>query len=325
MKTRQLGITDLHLTEIGLGTWAIGGGDWQYGWGPQDEKDSIRTIHEALDLGINWIDTAPAYGLGLSEEIVGTVLKERSDSPIVATKCSLTWGKERQISNVLKTDSIRREVEDSLRRLQVDVIDLYQIHWPNPEEDIEEAWTTLAELQGEGKIRYPGVCNFHKFHLRQAMGIHQVASLQPPYSMLDRRVEQQILEECLRCNIGVVVYSPMQRGMLTGKITRERLANMDESDYRTRTQMFKEPELTYHLRFVDQMSRLAEELGRTPAQLAIAWTLRRPEVTSAIVGSRRPGQAVETAKAAGWDPGEDVWKTIDTYLKEHNDSIGRLI
>lgn len=318
MKKRQLGITDLQLTEIGLGTWAIGGADWQFGWGPQDDRDSIRTIHEALDLGINWIDTAPAYGLGHSEEIVGRAVAERRERPLIATKCSLVWGRDRTIQNVLKRDSFRREVEDSLRRLKVDVIDLYQIHWPNPDADIEAAWTTLAELQGEGKIRFPAVCNFSSAQMRRAQAIHPVASLQPPYSMLQRQIEHEILPYCKDHGIGVVVYSPMQRGLLTGKITPERMARMDPSDYRTRSPMFREPELPLHLAFVEKLSALAAELGRTPAQLAIAWTLRRSEVTAAIVGSRRPGQAAETVPAAGYDPGEDVWNRVDEWLMEHD-------
>ncbi|HPQ41110.1 MAG TPA: aldo/keto reductase [bacterium] len=318
MKTRQLGKTDLHLTEIGLGTWAIGGADWQFGWGPQDDRDSIRTIHEALDLGINWIDTAPAYGLGHSEEIVGRVIAERREKPLIATKCSLVWGKERTIQNVLKAGSIRREIEASLRRLKVDVIDLCQIHWPNPDADIEEAWTTLAELREEGKIRYPAVCNFSSAQIRRALAIHPVASLQPPYSMLQRGIEHEILPYCADHGIGVVVYSPMQRGLLTGAITPERMARMDASDYRTRSPMFREPELSLHLEFVTKLRNLAEELGRTPAQLAIAWTLRRGEVTAAIVGSRRPGQISETAPAAGWDPGAAVWHQIEEWLIVHD-------
>lgn len=317
METRQLGRSDLHLTTIGLGTWAIGG-PWAFGWGPQDDQASVRAIHQALDLGINWIDTAAVYGLGHAEEIVARALTDRPGQVLVATKCGLRWRQDGSIYGSLAAQSVRQEVEDSLRRLGVETIDLYQIHWPNPDADIEAAWTTLAELQGEGKIRFPAVCNFSSAQMRRAQAIHPVASLQPPYSMLQRQIEHEILPYCKDHGIGVVVYSPMQRGLLTGKITPERMARMDPSDYRTRSPMFREPELPLHLAFVEKLSALAAELGRTPAQLAIAWTLRRSEVTAAIVGSRRPGQAAETVPAAGYDPGEDVWNRVDEWLMEHD-------
>ncbi len=299
MRTRQLGFTDLHLTTIGLGTWAIGG-PWEYGWGPQEDELSVATIHRALDLGINWIDTAPAYGLGHSEEIVGKVVAGRREDVYVATKCGLVWQKpsDRKVTSRLKASSVRREAEDSLRRLQVDVIDLYQIHWPNPDDDIEEAWEEIARLVEEGKVRYAGVSNFSVDQIRRVSKIHPVASLQPPYSMLERGVENELLDYCLQNEIGVVAYSPMQAGLLTGKFTRQRLAALPPDDWRRKNDHFKEPRFSANLKLVDKLEVLADRSGRTLAELAISWVLRRPEVTSAIVGARRPDQIEGTFQAA---------------------------
>ncbi|MFQ5814623.1 MAG: aldo/keto reductase, partial [Anaerolineae bacterium] len=286
MQTRKLGWTSLNLSTIGLGTWAIGGGGWKYSWGPQDDRESISTIWRALEKGINWVDTAPVYGLGHSEEVVGKAIKELRDKPIVATKCSRVWDKDGSISGCLKKESIRSEVEASLRRLKIDVIDLYQIHWPDPDEDIEEAWGTMADLIKEGKVHYAGVSNFSVEQLKRIQPIRPVASLQPPYSMLERGIEEELLHYCSANNIGVIVYSPMQKGLLTGTFTGERMQNLPKDDHRREDPHFQEPELTANLKLVEGLRSIAKKSGRTLAQLAIAWVLRRSEVTAAIVGAR---------------------------------------
>ena len=299
MKTRKLGSSDLHLTTIGLGTWAIGG-PWQYGWGPQDDQESILTIRRALELGINWIDTAPAYGLGHSEEVVSQAIQGLAEKPIIATKCGRAWRENGRLYGNLKRDGIRAETEASLRRLKLDTIDLYQIHWPEPDEDLEEGWAAIADLVKEGKLRYAGVCNFSVEQLKRIQPIHPVASSQPPYSMLARGVEAEHLAYCAANNIGVIAYSPMQKGLLTGKVTREWVQNLEETDHRRRDPNFQEPRLSANLETVDGLRTIAEKRGKTVAQLAIAWVLRRPEVTAAIVGARRPYQIEETALAAEW-------------------------
>ncbi|MCD6257929.1 aldo/keto reductase [Candidatus Aerophobetes bacterium] len=317
METKKLGYTDLNLTRIGLGTWAIGGGNWKYGWGPQDDKESIAAIHRALELGINWIDTAAIYGLGHSEEIVGEAIKGLTHKPIIATKCGRVWDKDGNIYGYLKKDGIRSEVEASLKRLKIDVIDLYQIHWPDPDEDIEEGWGTIADLIREGKIRYAGVCNFSVEQLKRIQPIHPVASLQPPYSILVRDVENELLEYCSKNNIGVIVYSPMQKGLLTGKFTRERVENLPLNDHRRNDPLFQEPKLSVNLELVEKLRSIAQKRGKTVAQLAIAWVLRRPEVTAAIVGARHPHQIEETAVAGDWVlPKEDI-AAIDKLLKKY--------
>lgn len=297
MQTRQLGWTDLNLSTIGLGTWALGGGGWEFGWGSQDDKESIATIRHALELGINWIDTAPVYGLGRSEEVVGKAIKGLRDQPLIATKCGLIWDEEGRISSCLKKESIRSEVEASLRRLKVDAIDLYQIHWPTSDRDVEEAWCTIAELIEEGKVRYAGVSNFSVEQLKRILRIHPVASLQPPYSMLEQGIEEELLDYCSANDIGVIVYSPMQKGLLTGKVTREWVGNLPQDDHRREDPHFQEPELSANLELVEGLRSIAEESGVTVAQLAIAWVLRRPEITAAIVGARRPSQIEETVVA----------------------------
>jgi aryl-alcohol dehydrogenase-like predicted oxidoreductase len=307
MKTRKLGWTGLNLSVIGLGTWAIGGGGWTWSWGPQDDRESIATISRALEMGVNWIDTAALYGLGHSEEIVGNAIEGSRDKPIVATKCGLVWDKNGNISNSLKGESIRSEVEASLKRLKVDVIDLYQIHWPIPDEDIEEAWRTIADLVDEGKVRYAGVSNFSVEQLERIQDIHPVASLQPPYSMLRREAEDELLGFCAENDIGVIVYSPMERGLLTGKFSRERVQNLPGDDHRGKDARFQEPELSANLELVGGLRDIAEKRGKTVAQLAIAWVLRRPEVTAAIVGARHPYQIEETIAAGDWAlSGEDI-------------------
>jgi aryl-alcohol dehydrogenase-like predicted oxidoreductase len=300
MKTKKLGWTELELTTIGLGTWAIGGGGWAYAWGPQDDQASIQAIHRALDLGINWIDTAAAYGLGHAEEIVGQAVAGLRQRPLIATKCGRSWNDKGQLVPSLKRKVILAEVEASLRRLKLDVIDLYQVHWPEPDADIEEAWTAIAECVKAGKIRYAGVSNFSVAQLQRVQPIHPVASLQPPYSMLARRAEQELLPYCAAQRIGVVAYSPMQKGLLTGKITRDRVRQLPPDDHRRRDSEFQEPLLSANLQLVEDLQSLASKHGRTVAQLAIAWVLRRPDVTSAIVGARHPSQVEEIVGAADW-------------------------
>jgi aryl-alcohol dehydrogenase-like predicted oxidoreductase len=323
MQTRKLGYTDLNLTTVGLGTWAIGGGGWQWSWGSQDDTDSIAALQRGLDLGINWIDTAAAYGLGHSEEIVGKAIAGRRDKVTVATKCSLVWEEgSNDLSARLKADSVRREAEASLRRLKVDVIDLYQIHWPNPDEDIEEGWEVIARLIQEGKVRFGGVSNFKLEQLKRVQAIHPVASLQPPYSMLEREVERQLLPYCAAKNIGVIVYSPMQTGLLTGKFTRDRIASLPEDDWRKeRNPHFQEPALSANLALVERLRPIAERHGRSVAQLAIAWVLRRPEVTAAIVGVRRPAHIEETGGAGDWNLSPEVIAEIDGLLAERERTL----
>ena len=324
MKTRRLGNTDLELTTIGLGTFAIGGPDWPAGWGPQDDNDSIAAIRRALELGINWIDTAPVYGLGKAEEIVRKALKGLSVKPIIATKLGLVWDENRNITNILKKKSVQREVEASLERLGIDVIDLYQIHWPNPDEDLEEAWTTLAKLVEEGKVRYIGVSNCSTSQMERLQSIHPVASLQPPYSMIIRDVEEEILPYCGSKNIGVIPYSPMQRGLLTGKYTKESVKNLDRKDHRLREPYFQEPELSVNLRFVGRLRPIAEKNSKTLAQLAIAWVLRRTEVTAAIVGARTPFQIEAITGNGDWVLDNEDIRTIDGLLKERDREIRAL-
>lgn len=313
MRTRRLGTSDLELTTVGFGAWAIGG-EWEFGWGPQDDQQSIRSIHEALDLGINWIDTAAIYGKGHSEEVVARALADRSGEVIIATKCSLRWREDGTIYNSLRAGSVREEVEHSLRRLQVETIDLYQIHWPNPPGEIEEGWSTIADLIGEGKIRYAGVSNFNVSQLRRAQALHPVTSLQPPYSMVNRAVEAKLLPHCAEHEIGVVAYSPIQCGLLTGAFDRARLEGLPAGDWRRKDRFFREPAFSRILEQVARLEPVAEETGHTVAQLAIAWVLRRPEVTSAIVGARRPGQIVETAAASDWELDEDTLARVEAIL-----------
>jgi aryl-alcohol dehydrogenase-like predicted oxidoreductase len=298
MHKRQLGNSDLAITPLGIGAWAMGGGGWQFAWGPQDDNASIAAIHAALEAGINWIDTAAVYGLGHSEEIVARALEGVSPKPYVFTKCERVWDEEGRVGGSLKAASVRRECEDSLRRLRVDIIDLYQIHWPQPEEDIEEGWTEMARLKEEGKVRWIGVSNFSAAQMRRARAIAPVTSLQPPYSILSREIEEEELPYCQAENIGVLAYSPMKSGLLTGKMTRERIAAMPDDDFRRRTPNFQEPKLTRNLELVELLRRIGARHGRNPGEVAIAWVLRRPEVTAAIVGMRSAEQAREMMGAA---------------------------
>jgi aryl-alcohol dehydrogenase-like predicted oxidoreductase len=297
MEKRQLGNSDLEITPIGLGAWAIGGGGWEFGWGPQDDKSSVAAIHEGLDRGINWIDTAAAYGLGHSEEVVARALQGRSKRPYVFTKCSLVWNERGEIGHSLKAASIRHECEQSLRRLKLDTIDLYQIHWPNPDEDIEEAWTELARLKEEGKVRYLGVSNFDEKQMERALSIAPITSLQPPYSLLARQIEGEILPFAARQNIGVIVYSPMYSGLLSGKMTRGRAARFPVDDWRRRNRNFQEPLLSYNLRLVEFLREIGLRHDVTAGEVAIAWTLQNPAVTAAIVGVRNPDQVLGIIEA----------------------------
>lgn len=300
MQTRRLGPTDLEITRLGFGAWAIGGNGWAFGWGPQDDSDSVAAIHEALDCGVNWIDTAAVYGLGRSEEVVARALAGMAKRPYVFTKCERNWNEERQIVKCLKADSIRQECENSLRRLRVDVIDLYQIHWPEPDEDVEEGWTTLAALQKEGKVRWIGVSNFNESQLKRAAAIAPVASLQPPYSLVNRSIEAEILPECRRQGCGVIVYSPMASGLLTGTMTRERIASLPADDWRRNNKNYQEPLLGKNLELVETLRSIGAAHGGPAGAAAIAWTLQHPDVTGAIVGARRAGQFREIAQAAEW-------------------------
>ena len=320
MQMRKLGYTDLKLTTVGLGTWAMGG-PWQFGWGPQDDDEAIAAILASLETGINWIDTAPVYGLGHSEELIGKALKQTSQKPIVATKCSLLWNDKKEKVSCLKAQSIRQECHASLGRLGVETIDLYQIHWPEPEEDIVQAWEEMARLVKEGKIRYLGVSNFNVEQTKRLQEIHPVASLQPPYSMLHREVEDELLAYCAQNDIGVVAYSPMQRGLLTGKFSPERLANLPLDDHRRKNPDFHEPQFTATLELVEQLKPIAERNGKTLAQLSISWVLRRSEVTAAIVGARKPEQILETAPASDWDLNEEDIDQIEQLLAEHQAKI----
>lgn len=316
MRTRTLGACGLQLTTIGFGAWAIGGGGWAFGWGPQDDDESIAAIRRGLDLGINWIDTAAVYGLGHSEEVVARAIDGRRHEVIVATKCGLVWNAgETTPFGRLKAESIRAEVEDSLRRLRTDHIDLYQIHWPNPAEDIEEAWGEIARLVQAGKILHAGVSNFNVEQLERARAIHPIASLQPPYSLLNRNAEAELLPYCKAYGIGVVVYSPMQAGILSGAFTRERMLSLPADDWRRNTRQYQEPLLSQNLEFVERLRGIASKHRWTVGQLAIAWVLRRVEVTSAIVGARRPSQITETSAAAEIDLSSDVVSEINALLR----------
>lgn len=294
MKTQKLGDSDLEITSVGLGTYAIGGSGWKFAWGPQDDAQSMAAIRHAVESGINWIDTAPVYGFGHAEEIVARAIEGLPRRPFIFTKCSMVWDAEGQISNVLKSQSIRREVEDSLKRLRVEVIDLMQIHWPRAQADIEEAWQALADLKQAGKVRYIGVSNFDVAQLERARKIAPITSLQPPYSMLNRGIEGELLPYAAKHGIGVLAYAPMQSGLLSGKMTRERVQNLPADDWRGDSTYFQEPELSRNLAVADTLAEIAGELTSAGAkpftvpEVAIAWVLQQRGVTAAIVGARRP-------------------------------------
>lgn len=290
MQTRRLGNSDLQITSIGIGAWAMGGPGWAFSWGAQDDSDSIAAIRKAVALGVNWIDTAAVYGLGHSEEVVAKALEGVSPRPYVFTKCARVWNEKREIGKRLKAWSVREECEASLRRLKADCIDLYQVHWPEPDEDLEEGWSTLAALRKEGKVRWIGVSNFNVAQMKRAAGIAPLTSLQPPYSMVSREAETEILPYAGENNIGVIVYSPMKAGLLTGAMTRERALNLPPDDWRSRNPAFQEPNLSRNLDLVETLRAIGAGHGRTPGEVAIAWCLRRPDVTGAIAGMRNPDQ-----------------------------------
>jgi aryl-alcohol dehydrogenase-like predicted oxidoreductase len=299
LRTSPLGQTGLEISRVGFGAWAIGGGGWEFGWGPQQDDESIAAIHRALELGVNWIDTAAAYGFGRSEEIVGRALRGLPGRPYVFTKSSLLDDGTRHVRHVLKRDSILREAEDSLQRLGVDAIDLYQIHWPNPDEDIEEGWAAMATLKERGLVRHIGVSNFDSGQLRRIQSIAPVETLQPPYSLIDRAAEAEVLPFAEHAGIGVIVYSPMGSGLLTGAITRDRIAAMPDDDWRKTDPRFTEPEVSRHLALAARLRTVADRHGVSPGAVAVAWTLRNPAVDGAITGFRRPDQVDPILAAAG--------------------------
>ena len=316
-ETRQLGNSDLKLTPIGFGAWAIGGGNWEFGWGTQDDRESVEAILRALEGGVNWIDTAAIYGLGHSEEIVAKALAGSTRKPYVFTKCSMRWHENRQIYRSLKKDSLREEVDNSLRRLKLDVIDLYQIHWPDPEAEIEEGWEALARIQEEGKVRYIGVSNFNVEQMRRAQKIAPITSLQPPYSLVSPEVEKEILPFCKEHHIGVINYSPMASGLLTGKMTAERIAAMPDDDWRRRAPQFQEPRLARNLKLVELLREIGNAHQVQPGVVAIAWTLRNPAVTAAIVGARRAAQVDGILPAARFRLSAEEAARIDAFIKEN--------
>jgi aryl-alcohol dehydrogenase-like predicted oxidoreductase len=315
MDKKRLGNSDLEITPIGFGAWAIGGGDWAFAWGPQDDNDSIAAIHKALDLGVNWIDTAAVYGLGHSEEVVAAALKSTSHKPYVFTKCGLVWDEKKEVLNDLK--QIRREVEDSLRRLQVETIDLYQMHWPKPDEDIEEAWSVMADLKKEGKVRWIGVSNFSVSQMERAMKIAPITSNQPPFSMLNRAVADEILPFCAKNNIGTISYAPMHSGLLTGAMTKERVAKFPEDDFRRRAKNYQEPLLSRNLAVADFIGGIGKRHGVSAGVVAIAWVLHHSAVTGAIVGGRNAKQIEGTIPAADFRLPEEDFQEIQRYLAEH--------
>ncbi len=311
---RKLGNSDLEITALGVGAWAMGGAGWAFSWGNQDDRDSASAIHAALDAGMNWIDTAAIYGLGHSEEVVGNTLKGLSKKPYVFTKCERRWDQNGKIFGSLKAESIRKECEDSLRRLKLDAIDLYQMHWPAPEEDLEEGWTEMARLKEEGKVRWIGVSNFKVEQMKWAMKIAPITSLQPPYSLLARDSEKEILPFARENNIGVIVYSPMRAGLLTGKMTKERAMNLADDDWRRRDADFKEPKLSRNLELVEVLRAIGERHGRTPAEVALAWTLHNPAVTGAIVGLRRADQVQGTVGAMNFELSKQELAEIEAFF-----------
>lgn len=314
---KRLGNSDLELTSIGFGAWAIGGGNWEFAWGPQDDDASVAAIHAALDTGINWIDTAAVYGLGHSEVIVGRAVKGLREKPLIFTKCSMRWDGERKIYRSLKAASVAEELDGSLRRLGVEAIDLYQIHWPNPETEIEEGWAELARQQKAGKIRWIGVSNFNVEQLKRVQGIAPVTSLQPPYSMLRPAVGETTLPYCLEQGIGVINYSPMVSGLLTGRMTAERVAQMPADDWRRRAVEFNEPRLSRNLRLVEVLREIGRPHGVEPGVVAVAWTLHNPAVTAAIVGGRSPEQVKGMAPALGFRLHDEEYARIQTFLAEN--------
>jgi aryl-alcohol dehydrogenase-like predicted oxidoreductase len=315
MQKKKLGNSDMELSPLGFGSWAVGGGDWQFSWGPQDDNDSVAAIHKALELGVNWIDTAAVYGLGHSEEVVARALKSTSHKPYVFTKCGLVWDEKRQVSNSLK--QIRREIEDSLRRLAVETIDLYQVHWPKPDEEVEEAWGVMADLQKQGKVRWIGVSNFSVDQMKRAMKIAPITSNQPPYSMLNRAVEETILPFCMENNIGTINYAPMHSGLLTGAMSKERVANFSSDDFRRNAKNYQEPLLSRNLAVAEFLKTIGARHGVSAGVVAIAWTLHHPAITAAIVGGRSAKQVEGVMPAEKFRLSEEEFGEIQGYLAQH--------
>lgn len=326
MQYRTLGPSGLKLSVIGLGTWAIGGGEWKFGWGDQDETSAVNAIVRAVELGINWIDTAAVYGEGRSEEHVARAMTSipPADRPIIATKCGRVPRGNGEIGCCLTRESVIAECEASLRRLNVDCIDLYQMHWPEPDEQIEEGWQTLVDLKAQGKVRHIGVSNHSVSQMKRLQAIHPITSLQPPYSMIARDIENEILPFCGRENIGVVCYSPMGKGLLTGAFTAERAAALSSKDHRSRDPRFQSPQLEINLKFVLSLTAVANGLGWTMAELAISWTLRRPELTSAIVGARSPEQIEQTVSAGDRVLDESSIRAIADIIAERDRQLAAI-
>jgi aryl-alcohol dehydrogenase-like predicted oxidoreductase len=314
MKINQLGTSDMWLTPIGFGSWAVGGGDWAMSWGPQDDNASIAAIHKAIALGVNWIDTAAVYGLGHSEEIVGKAVKESHVKPFIFTKCGMVWNDKGEIKRTLL--EIRRECEDSLRRLQVEVIDLYQIHWP-VDDELEDAWTTMIDLQHEGKVRHIGVSNFSPAQMERCFDIAHITSLQPPYSLLNRGVEAETLPYCMDHGIGVINYAPMHSGLLTGAMTKERVANLPPDDFRRNAKNYQEPLLTRNLTIADLLKEIGARHRVSAGVIAIAWTLANPAITAAIVGGRNPEQVEGVWPAAKFRLSKDEQQEIERFMQAH--------
>jgi aryl-alcohol dehydrogenase-like predicted oxidoreductase len=305
MRTTELGGTGMEISRVGLGAWAIGGAEYDWGWGEQDDDESIAAIHRALELGVNWIDTAAQYGFGHSEQVVGRAIAGLDEKPFIFTKGGQPEGPNRTTLQSLKRDSLRREIEGSLSRLGLDAVDLYQIHWPSPEEELEEGWSTLVELRADGLARHVGVSNFSVEQLRRAQAIAPVETLQPPYSLVDREAEPEILPFCEEQGIGVIVYSPMASGLLTGQMTRERIESLPDNDWRRRSERFREPQLSRNLELVERLKRVADRHDVSPGAVAVAWTLRNPAVDGAITGFRRPDQVDPIVVAADLELSDD--------------------
>jgi len=320
MRKRLLGNSDLNITTLGVGSWAIGGSGYQFAWGPQNDNDSVAAIQRAIDSGMNWIDTAAVYGLGHSEEIVARAVSGLSLKPYIFTKGERAWNERGEIRGSLKADSLRRECEASLRRLKVDTIDLYQIHWPEPDQDIEEGWTEMARLKEEGKVRYIGVSNFNVDQMRRAEKIAPITSLQPPYSMLARSIEDEILPYCQEHNIGVIAYSPMKSGLLSGTMTRERIALLPKDDWRRNNPDLQDPKLSRTLELVELLGKIGRRHSLTAGEVAIAWTLRHPAVTGAIVGLRHPDQVAGVIGSADFSLNSQELAEIDSFLNLETES-----
>lgn len=315
IEKRRLGNSDLMLTPIGVGAWAMGGSGWAFSWGAQDDADSIAAIRKAVDLGVNWIDTAAVYGLGHSEEVVGRAVKGLANRPYIFTKCARAWNENREIVKCLKKDSVRRECEESLRRLQVETIDLYQMHWPEPDEDIEEGWETMARLKEEGKVRWIGVSNYNVTQLKRVQAIAPITSLQPPFSLIRRDVEPEVLPFARQNGIGVIAYSPMGSGMLSGAMTRERAENLPADDWRSRSPQFQEPLLTRNLAIAGKLREIAARHGRNAGEAAIAWVLGHSAVTGAIVGVRNAEQVSGIIGAMEFRLSSEEMREIETAGK----------